>query len=447
MAIISQFKKGLGIAIATAAFSIGCGEIPNQNLSDFTKYEKSKPQLIITSNPVADGVVGENYFYSIETNISADCNLTKAPAEISIQDNILYGKLNHADNNIINIKCSAEDLKDANQEYELNVQPGKLRDISYDRIDYFSVPYTTFDGQEKTEDFAVVCETDFCPDLYQDDSYWNKRVKGIENSIKKLFEITHTSMLKEDELSPSYTNDYKLLISKIIKRPIEIHLSHDSSCNNDPNLSSSRGNLICEYMYDHINPPTSVYGFSNCLDPRYPEKCINPKTYIEPDKIEANALPVHEFNHSIDFMKATTNLSELISYPIDIILSHNNGNSPYMESFCDMNSVSAQGADYWAYSPFAELCKSTNGKFDIDKIKDLDNLISTDYKKFNYIDRTYYPTKELKCALDEVINDNTFDVFVARFCNNPNYKFSCNLTNPSSIFYIDPDKCAPRVLK
>jgi hypothetical protein len=248
---------------------------------------------------------------------------------------------------------------------------------------------------------------------------------GIKNALRELMNTT--------QAGPN---------EGCIYSPVEIHLTVDSSCSARTMMGNTSGlNTICDYLQDWIDRGAIMLGFSNCLDPAYPDACINPATYLEPESIGINAIIIHEYNHLLLTCLMVGNVQEQFCYSVEYTLSDNHGVKT-IYSFCDLNSAIGMGYDDYRF-PY-DLCASYS--FDIGDIPDLYYLLNREYSSKIGTPGQYAPNRPignryLKCAVDSIVGQNVYSLFVQDICNNGTHPALCNFTNPASNNYIDPSYC------
>ncbi|MBU0962319.1 MAG: hypothetical protein KKD48_00250 [Nanoarchaeota archaeon] len=404
-----------GLALTgLSVFSTNCGNIPNQDVKNYINFVY--PGVKILSEPVT-GEVGEKYESEIYTNRDADCSILNSPSWLKINNNILQGTPIHISNDEVGkqkveVKCSNWIFKDT-KEFGLDVEPGVYNNRLYDHIQPISL------YGDSIEDIILLCETDFCPDVFRDNNgYLEKRAEGIKNSINELYNVTGIDFLY---------------------LPVEIHLAEDTTCIPNSFIANTISpNIICDHLYNRINRGVEDLGHTNCLDPRYDEACINENTYFSPDSIEANGTEIHEGTHLLLLGQMQGKIQENFTYALQYVLSDNNGFKEF-NSFCDLHNNTI-GMNNWANIFLDDLC--TDFGLDIDNISVLFSKLRTEYENGNYALNKPIPIKKLKCIVDSSIQDNSYNYFVSDICNNPYYgpNPACN-NNPASNNYVNPNYC------
>lgn len=202
-------------------------------------------------------------------------------------------------------------------------------------------------------------------------------------------------------------------------------------------------NIVCDYRYNY-NESGYIYYDTNCLDPRYPQLCKWPETYLAPESVEINGVTMHEATHTIlnGFMEG--NFQEHIAYPMGYITSDYNYGKEKIDSFADLYKLFGVGG--------LEFFKDLNKYFGFD-VEDMSYLMSLHEEEFN--NGNYWgggdpkhpssskpiPISKIKCMYDKVVGDNTYNIIIYDLCYasfSPTY---CNLTNPKSLSYPNPEYC------
>lgn len=402
-----------GLALTgLSIFGINCDKIPNQETNKINFYY---PGIKILSKPVV-GEVGQKYESKIETNRKSDCSIIDSPSWLKMNDNTLQGTPVHISNDEVGrekvkVKCSDGVYSDA-KEFDLEIEPGIYKNKLYDHIQPISL-----DGNS-IEDIILLCESDFCPDVFRDNNdYLEKRAEGIKNAISELYNISGLDFLY---------------------LPVEIHLNNDTTCTPNSFIANTSGlNIICDHLYNWIGKKISLLGHSDCLDPRYPEACIDEDTYINPNNIDANGSEIHEATHLKLLGKMPSGVQESFAYPLQYILSNNNGFKNF-SSFCELKD-STIGMDDWNNIFLYDLC--TDFGFDINNINIFFSKLNAEYNKGIYAPNKPIPNGKIKCIMDSAVGENTYYYFVDDICNNPINPTYCNFSNPASGYYINSDYC------
>ncbi len=450
---MNKFSKILASLALGVSLTLGIGcNYPNPN---HPKDDIPKKELNITSNPVTIASVNSDYSYQLSSgDKEIDCFILDGPSWMNIKENKLQGIPYHIANqetglDHVEVGCLDNELNYKEQNFDIEVFPGKYernKDLSYDYIQYIDL-FHDYDGDglddSTDKDVVLLCETGFCPRIYYEkegESYTQKKREGIKKSLDLLIE--------------TIGND----VFDLVEKPVEIHVVGDSICNEFPGpIATSDNNYpICNYFYDWVENGTSFSGYTNCLDLGYSEVCIDEDRYISPDFVGPNGIEIHEYLH--DILLLNSKIEENFTYPIQYILSNNNGFKE-INSFRDLDKTIDLPEDMYIFM------WDLNDKYRFDIDSDLNNNgISDIIDLFDELFNRYYSGNhtlifpisngELKCALDKIIGKNTYYEFWNDVCcdyNNlselPSCSDSSNLTRAycslkkGGANWVDPNYC------
>jgi len=397
------------------------------------------------------GTVNVTFSYDMKTNSNFSCKVKEKPNwseyGVLVEGNtvhiIVMGKPWHISNEEVGLEKIEMDCENDTElnHYIINlkINPGYFdgylqKEYNEDKVLYDHIQPINLDGGT-VEDVILLCETGYCgcdtaTNHCYPDGRPNERMKGVleeyakglKEELNNTIETTGLNILssKDERLRDINGHDYSFLG---VDLPIEFH-----KCQREDTEVSKRGDSTCNEIIDVNKTSTQGVSENNVI-------CIYGTNHLFKEHYIVDS---HEYMHTIlSNSHLNSALEEYFTYPLSWAIVNE------LDSFSELRLRHLGDGEY-GYAPYDEFVYRLNESFGFEINKEDNNDISGLFNLFRddlLNGGEIYPDTigDLKCKLDTVTGQNTYDIVENYICKDGTSPNVCRCFDSDGSPYPDCD--------